>query len=159
MAFLDVFNPNRKKWKMAIARLSSKPYWQNIIKEFLIKDNISYEKYNGNYLTNKIVLEYGMETWRMMNEASMEPKPEPSCTKSFEKYFMGGQLDRALAIPDWFYVAYPDVANWLENNIEELEKELSDKVGEISNDRDKMRFFRFLIQRYKNTVGELECAV
>ncbi len=159
MGIFDLFSSNKRKWMAVLAEAGITNEWKFIINEFFIKDNISIEKYQQNSAVNDMVDQFsGLEYWRMSNELSAYPEPEPYCTQSFRRYFSENRFNRAMGVPDWFYIAYPDVANWMQNKLEQLENEFSDREEEFFSDNGvNPRFFRILIERYKQTRGTLEC--
>lgn len=159
MGLFDLLNSNKRKWMAVLSERDITDYWKYVITEFFIKDNISVEKYQQNSRVNDMVDQFsGLESWRMSNQLSMYPEPELYCTQSFRKYFSENRLNRAMGIPDWFYIAYPDVANWVQNKLEQIEEEFSDREDEFFSDNGvNPKFFRILIERYKQSRGTLEC--
>ena len=89
-----------------------------IIKNFFIKDNISFEKYRQNSKWEENILSLYQNSKDLL-----------LCTPTYRKYF-SDSLERKLNNEDlghsnnWFYLAYPDVAKWAEENYEEIKHSL-----------------------------------
>lgn len=74
----------------------------HIVKTFLIPDNIN----PNNFIDNWIMLTHGGSFgFAYYYKEDIDPTP------SIEKFF-SAILDRPKGYPDWFLVAYPDVATW-----------------------------------------------
>lgn len=159
--FNSLFNSNKKRWEGIAANSSIPLYMKNVIKDFFIVDNIDVDKYIENDLANSIV-DTGLDLWEFSNTFSMDKnvqKQKINCTKTFRAHFSNDRFNRGLDVPDWFYIAYPDVAYWMNKNTDSIEKELSGRESEfLTNGKLGSIFFRFIIEKYKKENNRLlEC--
>ena len=156
---------NRQKWSSYIdeKKLSSEDKY--IVINFLIKDDILIENYReNNFVNNLFYIHSNLETWEDAQCVSADENVRSSkikCTPTFRKHFANSRLNRSMIIPDWFYIAYPDVAVWLNNNLDNYEREILKYEKEFEK-KSEIRFqlFRFFINEYKkNTQNTLECVI
>lgn len=162
MGLFDIFNPNKKRWLAIINNNEVPQEFEQVIHDFLIKDNILFEKFVENQRANEIVESSigGIELWESVNNGlSQNPEPPIKCTPTFRAHFAHDTLNRGLEVPSWFYVAYPDVAFWFQKNTDNLEKELDSLEGILFDESGlKLSFFRFIIDKYQKQTGmSLEC--
>lgn len=137
---------NRKKWFFAIDSNDVYNNFQEVIKEFFIKDDISFEKYHQNQSANNIF------------------KCE-SATPTFKEYYAGLTMSRGHFMPSWYYFAYPDVDRWYGDNIDtDIFKKhfnndnFEDKYVEVDKTLS-LKFFRIVINEFKLRHNKLECSV
>lgn len=131
-----------------------------VIQKFLIPDNIDIDKFSQNEQANEAVNEFhSLETFEMIGISSVNKSPV-KCTASFRHEYVQNRLNRALGMPDWIYIAYPDVVIWLQQNMKRLEVEFAEREDELFKEDGPTDFFyRLIIDRYKSERGKLECAV
>ena len=87
--------------------------FKKLIKLFFVKDNISYLKFLENQKANEICKTIGFENWEMAQSLSAKENKEIiNCTKTFRENFADDILRRNPNVPEWFYIAYPDVEIW-----------------------------------------------
>ncbi len=156
-----LFSSNKRKW-ISFLTENSEPldkYWNNkwalIVKNFFIHDNIDFEKYSAN------------AKWEN-GRLSIYQKEEDliKCTPTYRKYFVKSTEkrklnNRNLGVHDWFYLGYPDVAVWFEENYENIE-ELFNSRGlffELNNEDYNLEVFKYVVNEYKKIKGKLECAI
>ena len=115
MGLFDVFNANKKKWMIILESSDFDSQLKVIIRDFFIRDNIIVEIYLENQKANETTKfgNGGLENWEDANNISMNSEPPILCSKTFKQHFSNNRLNRGLQTPDWFYIAYPDVAHWL----------------------------------------------
>ena len=163
MFLLDMFNSNKREWLKVKNFSQTSTNFIVIIDQFLLKDNIDFKIYTENSRMNRILNEdYTLEIWHLMNKLKEFPELEPVCSYSFQKYFSKDLMERAPGFPDWFYSAYPDVAIWFQNNLEELILAIGIKSEEdfekyVINKQIKLELLRLIINHYKSVKGSLEC--
>jgi hypothetical protein len=162
MGFFKVFSVNGKKWYSVLGDKDVPEEFKKIVYQFFLKDNIDFDKYVENQKANSLIGFLGLKAWETANSLSIydEVRDEKiNCTKTFREHFADDRLNRALGIPDWFYIAYPDVALWLGKNLSLFERELELREKEfIIDDKPNLKVFRFFIDKYFLSTGEkLEC--
>lgn len=160
MGLFDVFNANKRKWLNVQSKQLPDSNFQAIIRDFLIPDDILIELFFENQRANNTTLDWhgSLEMWEGSNKISMNPEPPINCTKTFRQHFANDRLNRGGQIPDWFYIAYPDVAHWFHKNITKFETEMESREDELfGEDGINPIFFRELINRFKTANGKLEC--
>jgi hypothetical protein len=162
MGIFDIFNENKRKWLVIQGQPGIPQDFKNVIRDFLLKDNILLEKYCENERANNTIdgLTRGLTRWEMLNRISSNPEPPIKCTPTFREHFSEERLlSRGQQTPDWFFIAYPDVAYWLQENLESIEKILENRMEEfITPSGVNPKFFRLLIDSYKSKHGKLECS-
>ncbi len=161
--FDSLQSTNKRKWVSVLDDNETTSELKKIIQDFLIKDNIDFDKYLENQEANSLARKIGLDCWERANSLSIydEVKNKKiNCTPTFRKHFANDRSNRGLGIPDWFYIAYPDVALWLIENNSILEKEMESREADFFvNDKISNSLFRFLIDRYRNeTRNKLECS-
>lgn len=168
MGFFDIFNANKRKW-IAIQGNSDTP--DNlivIIHLFYLKDNIDYAKYLGNEAALSILKGWSVdsiEAWEKTENFSIYAdslERKVNCTPTFRNYNSENRYSPARGIPDWFYIAYPDVFEWLQNDIpnKKFGALLENSSSEyMSNGYPNVTFFRLVIDEFKYKNGKLECEV
>lgn len=125
--------------------------WTEIIKTFLIPDNISIEKFraNGCFIFNRGFL--------LENDEKISP------TLSAKK--LSSPLDRPTAYPQWFLCAYPDIVTYFMTRVEDDEDIFLNALGNIpelelfdSDHHIKSNYLRTLVNTYCTKTGRiLEC--
>ena len=160
MGLFDVFNANKKKWMIILESSDFDSQLKVIIRDFFIRDNIIVEIYLENQKANETTKfgNGGLENWEDANNISMNSEPPILCSKTFKQHFSNNRLNRGLQTPDWFYIAYPDVAHWFQQNLAKFGNEMESKKAEFF-DLNGVRpvFFREIIERFKTENGKLEC--
>lgn len=160
MGLFDAFNANKRKWMSIQANPNLDSELKAIIRDFFIPDNIIVEKYLENQRANKTTegRNGGLEMWEAANHISTNPEPPIRCSKTFKQHFSSGRLNRGAEMPDWFYIAYPDVAHWFHKNLTKFETEMESREDELfGEDGIRPVFFREIIERFKTANGKLEC--
>lgn len=77
--------------------------------------------------------------------------------------FLTGSLNKAMGYPDWFYLAFPDVAKWAidGSGMEIIEKQFAhlpeDECIDSSTGTLKESLLKKIIEAYLNCGHELEC--
>lgn len=152
---------NNRIWLEIISNEDIRDEYKIVISDFMIRDSIDVDKFADNKRTNEIINEYhSLETYNIINSFSENPLNEIVCTRSFKEYFTKDMFNRAMGIPDWFYIAYPDVTVWLQANLQSLEHELNlNNSTMISEDGPSLDFFRAIVDKYKSRNGLLECSI
>lgn len=160
MGLFDAFNANKRKWMNIQANPDIDDQLKVIIMDFFIPDNILFEMYIENQRANETTEGWngGLEMWEATNRLSTNPEPPIRCSKTFKQHFSNDRLNRGSQIPDWFYIGYPDVANWFHKNLAKFETEMESREDELFEE-DEIRpiFFREVIERFKTANGKLEC--
>ncbi|WOD44928.1 hypothetical protein [Hwangdonia lutea] len=141
---------NTAIWHDLIEKMNPEDTMSDIIKSFFIKDNIDFFKYGINENANTFCYTYGFNT----NE-NLE------CTPSFLKYFTKDIMERALGIPLWFTLAYPDVEVWFRENKNVYGQEIEENPSiYIADGAFNSKAFRYIINTYKRvTKKKLECCI
>lgn len=98
-----VSNSNKRKWIDLRDHYDTDKNFKDIINNFLIPDNISFEVYNQNKKAEEA--DYYDKTNRKIN-----------CSYSFNKYLLDDAFERPKYFPTWFIVGYPDVSVWFSKN-------------------------------------------
>jgi len=131
---------------------------ENIITTFLKRDNLSPQKLTDNMTTNNIVTKYGsLDDYIIINRHSIYETKMPNPTKSFKAFFCDNIYDRPRGFPEWFILAYPDVALWININVKNSTPGFTNfnsfigPTGELT-----INFFRQYIDMYKKA-HSLEC--
>jgi hypothetical protein len=152
---------NNKFWYEFLSTEDIKGEFKIVISDFMIKDSIDVDKFSANKRTNDIINEYGsLEKWKFIIKFDENPLDEIVCTKSFLDHYTKDISTRGHGIPDWFYIAYPDVTFWLQTNLQTLFHEMNlENSTMISKDGFTLEFFRALIDKYKGNNGLLECSI
>jgi hypothetical protein len=160
MGLFDAFNANKRKWMNIQANPDLDSQLKVIIRDFFILDNIIVEMYMENQRANETteVWSGGLEMWEGMNRISTNPEPPIRCSKTFKQHFSNDRFNRGLQTPDWFYIAYPDVAHWFHKNFAKFETEMESREDELfGEDGIRPVFFREIIESFKAVNGKLEC--
>jgi hypothetical protein len=149
------------------------------IKHFFIPDNIDFNKFMNNFLANKICEQMGfgiadfldLKQNGLLNENNIfinaemlsfierveldKPDTTISCTPTFLKYYSEKGIIRKSELGEWFYIAYPDVAVWFEDNFELFKRELQREYyfGVVP-----IVLYKLIIERYKAQNKPLECS-
>jgi hypothetical protein len=160
--FDSLINTNKSRWKAIANNNANSNDFKKIVENFFILDNIDIDKYIENETANSVV-HIGLNMWELANSVSLDSnvqKQKINCTKSFREHFSNNRINRGLGIPDWFYIAYPDVAFWMHENSKNIKNEISGRENVFfQNDEILPPFFRFVIQKYiQQTGNHLECA-
>ena len=148
-----LFNENKRKWYKNFTTNQFNDF-NTIIKLFFIEDNINYEKYMIH------------EKWDKSSLSSFrDEKDLLGCSSTFRKFYAEGitiQIlhNSGLGYCNWFYYAYPDVANWFESNLAECKSLLLSK-GFIFNifDQNNLHVLRQVVIMYKSKYGKLELSI
>lgn len=163
--FNNLFNRNIEKWNLALNEDDIPDEFKAIIENLLITDGIDFEKYLENEKANNLTEGFlgGLESWETSNSFSTDPairNLKINCTPTFKEHFANNRLNRAPFLPDWYYIAYPDVALWMHKNNKLLDSEIESRKNELFNeDGPKLAFYRWIINRYKNHISKsLECS-
>jgi hypothetical protein len=161
MGIFDIFNENKRQWLVIQGQPEIPQEYKNIIRDFFLKDNILIEKYRENERANDTINGMGGLTWwEKMNKISSNPEPPIKCTPTFRAHFSEDKtFSRGAQTPDWFFIAYPDVAYWLQENMDYLGQILEPRRSEFMTPDGGLtpRFFRLIIESYKAKCGKLEC--
>jgi hypothetical protein len=152
MGFFDaLLSSNKRKWLSALSNKYEEE-WGMIIKNFMIVDNINYEKFyiNSKWENNTLSL------YQDENDLA-------NCSASYRKYFSDGHSNRKLNNSEigynnnWFYLAYPDVALWFGDNYENIKHSLINQGAEFSiYDFKNLQVLRYVVTMYKAKFGKLE---
>jgi len=160
---LDLFDSNERKWRSFLSIPNIPIEFKLIIEEFFIKDEIDFTKYLENDKANDIINEFGsLESWQTTKSLSLYDDIAHQvikCSPTFLKYYTDDS-NRISIIPDWFYIAYPDVAFWIIDKLDDLVNEISQREHEFvgENDQPNLFFFRTMIEKYKFQGYLLECS-
>ena len=160
MGLFDIFNANKRKWISLQTDSNMSPKFRQIIKDFFIHDDIVIEKYMENQRANATTEGWngGLQNWEDLNNISMEKEPPINCTKTFRQHYSNDRLNRGAKMPEWLYIAYPDVAHWFHANLKKFNPELERRQHELfGKDEVPTYFFREIIERFKAANGKLEC--
>jgi hypothetical protein len=152
---------NNKNWLKIISSMDIQAEYKIVISDFFIKDAIDIEKFLANKRTNDIINEYNsLENWEYINQFDKNPLDEIICTKTFKEQYTKHISTRGLGIPDWFYIAYPDVTFFLQTNLQNIFNEMNlNNSSLISNDGFTLDFFRAIVNQYISKNGLLECSI
>lgn len=152
--FDSLLNVNIRKWEAIMNDKETDYSQKTLIKNFFIEDNIEFEKYFENQKANSLLRDgTSLKNYERYEKLSFDKEnyEKIDCTPTFRSQFADFTFNRALGIPDWFYIGYPDVAHWLSEKkvISELKEknDLDKRFHENGNITDY--FLRFLIFRYK----------
>lgn len=117
-----------------------------IYQNFLKPDKIDPDKFNSNYVANFAANNMGIEIYERIEGENI------NCTSTFREHYSSDIVNRGPSVPDWFYIAYPDVAYWIVNNLD-----IVDKINE--DDELTLQSIRKIVVFYKNNVNSiLECS-
>lgn len=154
----DISSSIKKEWQALISEGGVLSFSQTdirLIGDFLIPDNIDPKKYRSNSVANRAVINgMGLSITERIDQTKI------NCTPTFRENFSEDTLNRGLQVPDWFYIAYPDVAHWMNNSMGTLDRISSGREDEfINNGKPTNAFFKEIINYYKDNVkSELECS-
>ncbi|UMB59893.1 hypothetical protein MHL31_12515 [Lutibacter sp. A80] len=148
-------------WKDVIKFEGTPEKMKDVIKDFFVADNIDFYKYAENEKANELSKGRGLSGWEMFNRLSAEPKPDINCTPTFRKHFADDFLKRSPSVPEWFYIAYPDVEVWIHKRAKIVESEIISNPGKyLTNGMPNNNALRLIIEKYKTIVNlKLECEV
>jgi len=157
------FNLNQKKWLGFLEFAGLNKDEEHIIRMFYMADNIDLLKFQENGNENEISKAHGgLEFWEMLQKHSADPierMQKVNCTPTFKEHFTKNDYIPQ-GIPEWFYIAYPDVTVWIMDNSKSIGEEFKGREDEIiSENGPNLNFYRKMIDRYKKRVGKLECSV
>lgn len=159
--FGSLNNSEKQNWISLLTKGEPSIQLLYIIDNFFIKDNIDRNKYHENYRANATINGFlGLTYFEQVNSVSVNKENPINCTSTFRKHFADNKSNRATHIPDWFYIGYPDVAYWCDENGQIIEREIQNRnLDFISNDKIDIEYFRFLINFYmEKTHLQLECS-
>lgn len=156
------FNLNQRKWLKFLEFAGCSQEEEHLFRTFYMADNIDLLKFQKNGEAIEISKAHGgLEFWEMSKSLSVDPivrMQKVNCTPTFKAHFTQNDYIPS-GIPEWFYIAYPDVAVWIMENSKLLEKEFEGREHEFfSEDGPNLSFYRKMIDRYKSKVGKLECS-
>lgn len=154
MGLFDIFSSNKMKWHSTAGENKD---FAPIITNFFINDNIDFEQYLENQKGYNIVKEFGnFNSYIGMSNLSLssDKKQIFKFSPIFKRRFIDERFDPALGIPDWMYVAYPDVVYWFQDNIENLQNIFNKYENQYGQD---LLLFRELINEFKRN-NVLECS-
>ncbi len=129
-------NSNKRKWIEVTNRYDIDKDYKQIIDEFFIPDNISFDMYHLNTRAEK-------KTMRQLEQVV-------PCTYSFRKYIIDENYIDKNKYPEWFISAYPDVAVWHSKNSLGSNSRRSFKSKESKSELRKM------VNHFVNEFGKLE---
>lgn len=139
--FNILFNKNKRRWLANMLEDSTSPEMKEAIEFFMIQDNIDLEKYIENQKANK-------------------GQSNTNCTPTFRTNFINNRFNRAMGIPDWFYIGYPDVAQWMIENESIIDKDILDKQRELESGISINKVIRLIIDKFRKHTGrKLECTI
>jgi hypothetical protein len=112
------FDDNVKRWDKIKGEANDMRF-SKVIDDFFIYDNIDFEKFIENQKANEICKTSGLSSWEMANSLSAFGNSEKiNSTPTFREYFSENVSNRKPNIPEWFYIAYPDVEIWFRDKME-----------------------------------------
>jgi hypothetical protein len=89
-----------------------------------------------------------------------------NCTPTYRSYYGDGYILRGRGSSqydhtmDWFYIAYPDVAYFIYDNLKSLDEVILGKEAfYVKDGMLTLHFYRDMIDLYKSKGNILECAV
>lgn len=159
--FSAFFNKNKRKWLSALEGQDKRMSY--IIVEFLMKDNLSFDLYIENQNTLELIKSgQTLEFLSKVNDVSIERQEIPKPTKTFAKTFVNiSDLPLRVYEDSWFYVGYPDVAQWISENTEKFDRIIGTPSNDLlsSEGEPTLKFYRYIIDKFKSEQGKLELAV
>jgi len=148
-----LFDSNAKKWIQQYPYDRYEEEKNVVIREFLIKDNISFYRYHSNAKWEDSLLSMHVNQIDLIH-----------CSKTYEMLYSKGFNNRVLNCKElgfgntWFYLGYPDVAKWAANNYDTLKAELNSMGVKYSPlFPDNLKVLRYMIDVYKTKFIVLEC--
>ena len=134
-----LFSKNKRRWLAEVLDDSTSPIMKEAFETFMIQDNINIEKYIENQKANK-------------------GESNSNCTPTFRSHFISNRFNRAMGIPDWFYIGYPDVAQWMIENETIIDREILDKQRGSEGSVSINKILRLIIEKFRKDTGrKLEC--
>jgi hypothetical protein len=163
--FNNLFKSHVKEWNIVLSDNNVPDEFKAIVRLFFIKDGIDFNKYKENEKANSLIdsIYGGMEDFEIANSLSFDPDVRNlkiNCTPTFKAHYVNNRENRNPFLPDWYYIAYPDVALWMHKNSDLFKDESERRKDELVNeDGPKPAFFRMFIDGYKKHAGKkLECS-
>jgi hypothetical protein len=159
--FKDAFNRNKLTWFTILDQHSGSlsDEMKYVIRYFLIDDDILYDKYATNERAYNLVCE--KEDNFELSIMADEEKNHFVASSSFKKYWIKPSYEIGMGIRPWFIIGYPDVAQWILNEMENesaIGKHILKNEDKYFDENGiKFPFFRYAIDQYKNKVGKPEC--
>lgn len=127
--------------------------FDKIVLDFLVPDNINPTKFHANL----VVLSRG-------GLPVIDEDPVINPTPSLEKFY--NPVARPLGFPNWFIIAYPDVASWVreQGNMQSFFRKIFGKVTEdqLLDEEQylKCEYLRGLVDAYREGIADrLECGI
>lgn len=164
MGLLDKFlNLNQKKWLAFIQNEDLTKDEEEIFRMFYLADNIDMKKFIENGDANSMVDNiYNLDDWEMINSHSVDPNVKNfkiKCSPTLRS-LLNSHEPVPRGFPEWFYIVYPDVTVWIQENSKQIGEEFKGREDEILTENGpNLTFFRMMINRYKRQKGKLECSV
>lgn len=164
MGLLDkFFNLNQRKWLSFIEYTDLSQAEEEVIRMFYMADNLDLKKFQENSHAISVVDNiFGLDDWEKINSHSVNPGVRNSkinCTPTL-KILLNSHEPIPRGFPEWFYLAYPDVTVWIQDNSKQIDEEFKGREDEILTENGpNMTFFRMMINRYKRLKRKLECSV
>lgn len=159
--FSALFSKNKRKWLSALEGQDKRMSY--IIVEFFIKDNLSFELYIENQNALELIKRgHSLELHSKMNDVSFEKQQIPKPTKTFANTFFNiSDIPLRMYEDSWFYAGYPDVAHWISQNAEKFDRIIGTPSNDLlsSNGEPTLKFYRYIIDKFKSEQGKLELAV
>jgi hypothetical protein len=125
---------------------------KSVIQDFFIKDNILFGKYLENLKAKNI-----LEKTSSLVQFEQTNGTKINCSFLFRKYFSERPFLPTTGLPYWFYLAYPEVANWIEINTNWIENEIGESLEDYTeNGTLTHNILRFLLDKYKSVKGNFE---
>jgi Sec-independent protein translocase protein TatA len=148
------------EWNLFLEKKDISLNFKEVIHNFLIKDNISFEKYFQNQEANEICKEGGLKNWEKAQSLSVyKHKKENNCTKTFRENFADNILKRSPMVAEWFYIAYPDVEVWFhDKRLKYKDEVMKNENKYFKNDEATYALYRFIIDEYLKSNYILECS-
>ena len=145
-------NDKMKAWQELLADAQVSPIMKTIIRDFFIYYKIDPVKYSIN-------MDATADPYRFLMY-----EDEPLFSKSLQEFQKRPSL-KALGYPDWFYLAFPDVALWALDGlgVEVIRKEFSHFTEEMLIDLNrrqiKEQHLKRVIDLYLLEDNLLECKI
>lgn len=146
-----LLSSNKRKWLSEFSNTNQIKYGL-VIKNFFIRDNINYDMFKANdrWASNKLSVYPKMDDLK---------KCSPTYRKCYAENSSTGTIEAELGYNDWFYLAYPDVAKWFENNFEPIKAFIESKGTFFHRQSDNdLQILRYVVTMYRQKFGKLECS-
>lgn len=133
--------------------------FKHVIVHFFKKDNISLYKYNENLRANEACKRGGLSFWEGITSFSASEEDKIKCTDTFREHFSEDELKRSPFVPEWFYIAYPDVEVWFHKRMKSYNNIVEERKSEfITDGRLNLNWYRYIIDEYLKFNQKLECS-